>query len=52
MYSDASRVGFASILVQHGKVKTYASRQLTVHEKNYPILELELADFENMEWFT
>ncbi|WMV40957.1 hypothetical protein MTR67_034342, partial [Solanum verrucosum] len=29
--------------MQKGKVITYASRQLKVHEKNYPIHDLELA---------
>ena len=28
--------------MQHGKVIAYASRQLKVHEKNYPIHDLEL----------
>ena len=29
--------------MQRGKVITYASRQLKVHEKNYPTHDLELA---------
>ena len=29
--------------MQHGKVIAYASRQLKVHEKNYPTHDLELA---------
>ena len=29
--------------MQKGKVIAYASRQLKVHEKNYPIHDLELA---------
>ncbi|KAH0670724.1 hypothetical protein KY285_025700 [Solanum tuberosum] len=31
------------VLLQHGKVIAYASRQLKVHEKNYPTHDLELA---------
>ena len=30
------------LVMQNGKVMTYASRQLKVHEKNYPTHELEL----------
>ena len=30
--------------MQNDKVITYASRQLKVHEKNYPTHDLELAD--------
>ncbi|WMV19297.1 hypothetical protein MTR67_012682 [Solanum verrucosum] len=40
---DASRVGLGCVLMQHGKVIAYASRQLKVHEKNYPTHDLELA---------
>ena len=29
--------------MQHGKVVSYASRKLKVHEKNYPTHEFELA---------
>ncbi|WMV37132.1 hypothetical protein MTR67_030517 [Solanum verrucosum] len=29
--------------MQNGKVIAYASRQLKIHEKNYPIYDLELA---------
>ena len=29
--------------MQHGRVITYSSRQLKVHEKNYPTDDLELA---------
>ena len=29
--------------MQHGKVRDYASRQLTVNERNYPTHDLELA---------
>ena len=30
------------MLIQHGKVVAYASRQLKPHEKNYPTRDLEL----------
>ncbi|WMV07783.1 hypothetical protein MTR67_001168 [Solanum verrucosum] len=43
IYCDASRVGLGCVLMQRGKVITYASRQLKVHEKNYPTYDLELA---------
>ena len=36
VYYDASRVGFGFVLIQHRKAMAYASRQLKVHEKNYP----------------
>ncbi|KAH0776452.1 hypothetical protein KY290_007863 [Solanum tuberosum] len=43
VYYDASRVGLGFVLMQNGKVIAYASRQLKVHEKNYPTHDLELA---------
>ena len=43
VYCDAYRVGWGNILMQHDKVVAYASRQLKVHEKNYPTHDLELA---------
>ncbi|KAH0743176.1 hypothetical protein KY290_031169 [Solanum tuberosum] len=43
VYCDASRVCLGCVLMQHGKVIAYASRQLKVHEKNYPTHDLELA---------
>ena len=42
VYCDASRVGLGCVLMQHGKVIAYASRQLKPHEKNYPTHDLEL----------
>ena len=41
-YCDASRVGLDYGLMQRGKLLAYASRQLQVHEKNYPTHDLEL----------
>ena len=43
LYCDASRVGLGCVFMQGGKVIAYASRQLKVHEKNYPTHDLELA---------
>ena len=43
IYYDASQVGLGCVIMQHGKVITYASKQLKTHEKNYPTHDLELA---------
>jgi hypothetical protein len=43
VYCDASYTGLGCVLMQEGKVVTYSSRQLKVHEKNYPTHDLELA---------
>jgi hypothetical protein len=43
VYCDASRQGLGSVLMQDGKVASYASRQLKHHERNYPTHDLELA---------
>ncbi|KAH0776482.1 hypothetical protein KY290_007893 [Solanum tuberosum] len=43
VYIGASRVGLGCVLMQNGKVISYASRQLKVHENNYPTHDLELA---------
>ena len=43
IYSDASRKGLGCVLMQHGKVIAYASRQLKNYEQNYPTYDLELA---------
>ena len=42
VYCDASRQGLGSVLMQYGKVVSYASRQLKNHEHNYPTHDLEL----------
>ena len=41
VYCDASRMGLGCVLMQHGKVIAYASRQLKKHEQNYPTHDLE-----------
>ncbi|KAA0052060.1 retrotransposon protein, putative, Ty3-gypsy subclass [Cucumis melo var. makuwa] len=43
IYSDASKKGLSYVLMQQGKVVSYASRQLKSHEQNYPTHNLELA---------
>ena len=43
VFCDASGMGLGCVLHQRGKVVAYASRQLRVHEKNYPTHDLELA---------
>ena len=43
VYCDTTRVGLGCVLIKHGKVVAYASRQLKVHERNYPTHDLELA---------
>ncbi|KAJ9553357.1 hypothetical protein OSB04_017402 [Centaurea solstitialis] len=42
VYCDASHQGLGAILMQRDKVIAYASRQLKVHEMNYPTHDLEL----------
>ncbi|GJY63766.1 putative reverse transcriptase domain-containing protein [Tanacetum coccineum] len=42
IYSDASKKGLGCVLMQHGKVIAYASRQLKPYEENYPTHDLEL----------
>nr|GEY14932.1 reverse transcriptase [Tanacetum cinerariifolium] len=44
IYSDASKKGLGCVLMQHGKVIAYASRQLKPYEANYPTHDLELAE--------
>ena len=43
VYYDASRVGLVCLLMQHGRVITYAYRQLKKHEENYSTHDLEMA---------
>ncbi|GJU85077.1 putative reverse transcriptase domain-containing protein [Tanacetum coccineum] len=42
VYYDASNQGLGCVLMKRGKVITYASRQLKIHEKNYTTHDLEL----------
>ena len=42
VYCDASKMSLGGVLMQNGQVMAYASRQLKVHEKNYPTHDLEL----------
>ena len=43
VYSDASYQGLGCVLMQHGRVIAYASRQLRPYEISYPTHDLELA---------
>ena len=43
VYFDVFRVGLGCMLIKNGMVIAYASRQLKVHEKNYPTHDLYLA---------
>ncbi|XP_073120087.1 uncharacterized protein [Henckelia pumila] len=43
VYTDASKSGLGAVLMQDDKLIAYASRQLKVHERNYPTHDLELA---------
>ena len=42
VYCDASYSGFGAMLMQEKNVIAYASRQLKVHERNYPTHDLSL----------
>jgi hypothetical protein len=42
VYCDASRSSLGCVLMQDGKVVSYASQQLRKHEENYPTHDLEL----------
>jgi len=43
VYCDVSHLGLGCVLMQEKKAMAYASRQLKVHERNYPTHDLELA---------
>ncbi|GJU74776.1 putative reverse transcriptase domain-containing protein [Tanacetum coccineum] len=42
VYCDASGLGLGCVLMQRGKVIAYASRQLTIYEKNITTYDIEL----------
>ena len=42
VYTDASLMGLGGVLMQVQRVVAYASRQLRIHERNYPTHDLEL----------
>ncbi|KAI3780663.1 hypothetical protein L2E82_10649 [Cichorium intybus] len=42
VYCDASNLGLGCVLMQRGKVISYASRQLKIHKRNYTTHDLEL----------
>ena len=44
VYCDASYTGLGCVLMQEGRVVAYSSRQLKIHESNYPTHDLELAE--------
>ena len=43
VYCDASCRGLGAVLMQEGRVVSYASRKLKLHELNYATHDLELA---------
>jgi hypothetical protein len=43
VYCDALYTGMGCVLIQEWRVAVYSSRQLKIHEKNYPTHDLELA---------
>ena len=43
VYCDSFCVGLGCVLMEHWKVIAYDSRKLNVHERKYPIHDLELA---------
>ncbi|XP_073017865.1 uncharacterized protein [Primulina eburnea] len=51
VHIDASLQGFGCVLMQHGRVVAYASRQLKPHESRYLVHDLELAAVAEPELF-
>ena len=43
VFSDASKQRLGCVLMQNGRVIAYVSRQLKMHETNYPTHDLKLA---------
>nr|GEY55044.1 hypothetical protein [Tanacetum cinerariifolium] len=52
VYCDASGQGLGCVLMQRGKVISYAPRQLKIHEKNYTTYDLELGTEHAIELFS
>nr|GEW82974.1 putative reverse transcriptase domain-containing protein [Tanacetum cinerariifolium] len=51
VYYDALKQGFGCVVMQHGKVIAYASRQLKTHENNYTTHDLKLgANMRQRQW--
>ncbi|GJT47861.1 putative reverse transcriptase domain-containing protein [Tanacetum coccineum] len=50
IYSDASKKGLGCVLMQHGKVIAYASRQLKPYEVNYPTHDLRELNMRQRRW--
>ncbi|XP_073061811.1 uncharacterized protein [Primulina eburnea] len=48
VHTDASHQGLGCVLMQHGRVVAYASRQLKPHESRYPVHDLELAAMDSL----
>jgi hypothetical protein len=44
VYCHAPDNGLGCVLMQEGRVVVYSSRQLKIHEKNYPTHDLELIE--------
>lgn len=44
VYCDASRTCVRGVLMQDGQVVAYGSIQLKIHERSYPMHDLELAN--------
>ena len=43
VYYDVSKMGLGGVLMHNVQVVAYASRELRVHDRNYPTHDLELA---------
>jgi hypothetical protein len=43
VYCDASYIRLGCVLMQDGRVVAYSSRQLKIHERNYPTHDMQLA---------
>jgi len=43
VYCDAYKMGLGGVFMKNGKVVAYTSRELKVHERNYPTHDLVLA---------